>query len=74
MIFWNKFLKGIILVNYFRYKELLNKSIIHRDIKPANILIHDKVIKIADFGFSKKISFDNDLMNSVAGTPLYMAP
>jgi serine/threonine-protein kinase ULK/ATG1 len=29
---------------------------------------------LADFGFAKKIDFENDLMTSIAGTPLYMAP
>lgn len=27
----------------------------HRDIKPENILLHDDVIKIADFGTCKDI-------------------
>ncbi|KAM3133911.1 hypothetical protein pb186bvf_014026 [Paramecium bursaria] len=56
------------------YKELYLKQIIHRDIKPANILIHKGQVKLADFGFAKKINFEEDLMTSIAGTPLYMAP
>ena len=27
----------------------------HRDIKPENILIHNGVLKIADFGFCKPL-------------------
>lgn len=42
----------------------------HRDLKGDNILIHDGVHKIGDFGFSN----DESLMESVLGTPLYMAP
>ncbi|CAD8047842.1 unnamed protein product [Paramecium primaurelia] len=56
------------------YHQLYQNSIIHRDLKPANILLHQGIPKIADFGFAKKIDFENDLMTSIAGTPLYMAP
>ncbi len=38
---------------------LHSKEIVHRDLKPANILIHKlsedlKILKIGDFGISKK--------------------
>ncbi|CAD8059296.1 unnamed protein product [Paramecium sonneborni] len=56
------------------YYSLYQNSIIHRDLKPANILLHNGIPKLADFGFAKKIDFENDLMTSIAGTPLYMAP
>ena len=35
------------------FLELNKKNIVHRDLKPANILVHNKIIKIADFGFSR---------------------
>lgn len=42
------------VVNAFRsiYKE----NILHRDLKPSNILFHDGVVKVADFGFCKKMA------------------
>jgi len=52
-------------------------AIVHRDIKPENILIttdcENGIIKLADFGFAKKIS---DLTESevMLGTPAYIAP
>ncbi|CAD8056305.1 unnamed protein product [Paramecium sonneborni] len=58
----------------YGYYSLYQNSIIHRDLKPANILLHQGIPKLADFGFAKKIDFENDLMTSIAGTPLYMAP
>lgn len=54
---------------------LRNYDIIHRDLKPDNILIKMEnsmpVIKIADFGFARKIG-DYDVSNTFCGTPLYM--
>ena len=41
------------IVDAFRY--LRGKSMVHRDIKPENILIHDGVLKLADFGFSRVV-------------------
>lgn len=35
------------------YKVLYENRIIHRDIKPQNIMFHNKILKIADFGFAK---------------------
>lgn len=47
------------VINGFRYLE--EKEILHRDIRPENILVtNDGVVKIIDFGFGKKIDFDNN--------------
>ncbi|CAK90095.1 unnamed protein product (macronuclear) [Paramecium tetraurelia] len=55
--------------------ELLQQGIIHRDLKPANILVHQNTFKLGDFSFAKcKSNFQRDIMESVVGTPLYMAP
>jgi len=37
------------------FKCLTQSNIIHRDIKPDNILIHERIAKIADFGFAKTL-------------------
>lgn len=42
-------------------------------MKPANILIKDKVAKIADFGFAKKVT-NNPKDDVNVGSPLYMSP
>ena len=65
--------------NYSRqiYSALvyLNENkITHRDLKSANILIKDGIIKICDFGFARKLSASTNFMNSLKGTPLYIAP
>ena len=61
------------LANGLKYLD--SNSIIHRDIKPKNILLTNnrRVLKIADFGFAKRIS-DISLHETVCGSPLYMAP
>lgn len=48
-------------ISYFRqlldaFKVLNRYNVVHRDLKPDNILLHNGVIKIGDFGFSKSLS------------------
>jgi serine/threonine protein kinase len=55
------------------------KKIIHRDLKPNNILLTKfKILKLADFGFARKVTDDEesetDLIKTICGSPLYMAP
>lgn len=52
---------------------IAESGFLHRDLKPANILIKDKTIKIADFGFAKKVSSNSKETINV-GSPLYMSP
>ncbi|KAI3381382.1 hypothetical protein SNEBB_005178 [Seison nebaliae] len=57
---------------------LHNEKIIHRDLKGSNILINsfaksDDVIKITDFGTSKRLAGIN-MANTCKGTVGYMAP
>lgn len=58
------------IINGFRH--IHKKKIIHRDIKPENILMNNNVIKIADFGFAKKVNGETN--TSFKGTPLTMSP
>lgn len=55
--------------------ELYINNIIHRDLKPHNILVtHDNMLKISDFGFAKSYKPDNNLKQTMCGSPIYMAP
>ncbi|XP_059140100.1 uncharacterized protein LOC131928143 [Physella acuta] len=54
---------------------LHNKYIAHSDIKMKNILITDNnIAKIADFGFAKRYSSDEDVEKISRGTRDYWAP
>lgn len=55
---------------------LMQNQILHRDIKPKNILLTNNctILKIADFGFAKKIVNKISLIDTLCGSPLYMAP
>ena len=50
------------------------QNIVHRDIKPENIMItDDDEVRLIDFGLSKA-SNGKKALQTVAGTPYYMAP
>eukprot|EP01128_Nolandella_sp_AFSM9_P003278 TRINITY_DN139_c0_g1_i1.p1 TRINITY_DN139_c0_g1~~TRINITY_DN139_c0_g1_i1.p1 ORF type:complete len:1008 (-),score=226.65 TRINITY_DN139_c0_g1_i1:193-3108(-) len=56
-------------------RYLHEKGIVHRDLKPHNLMLSEMSsvadLKIGDFGFARLA--ENE-MNSVLGSPLYMAP
>ncbi|KAK2391113.1 serine/threonine-protein kinase ATG1t [Trifolium repens] len=58
-------------------KVLRSHGIIHRDLKPENILLSshgaNAVLKISDFGLSRIVR-PGEYVETVCGTPLYMAP
>ena len=55
-------------------KYLRNHNIIHRDLKPQNLLLTDDYrLKISDFGLAKFETKDK-MMETLCGSPLYMAP
>ena len=49
----------------------------HRDLKPENLLLlsesDDSTVKIADFGFAKKV-YEKNSLTTQCGTPGYVAP
>ena len=56
---------------------LHKKYILHRDIKPANIFLNKNgLIKIGDFGLSKKYNSKNDYVkkSTLVGTSIFIAP
>jgi serine/threonine protein kinase len=56
------------------YGQLVQKGVIHRDLKPENILISEQCLKICDFGFAKQIATQKEVLSSIVGSPIYMAP
>jgi hypothetical protein len=54
---------------------LHDRGVVHRDLKPANIFIEHGLLKIGDYGLSRRMSSSErgELTRGV-GTPHYMAP
>ena len=53
---------------------LEKNGIVHRDLKPSNImLMHTGMLKLIDFGFSRKIK-KNINMTLDVGTDAFLAP
>lgn len=47
----------------------------YRDLKPENIMLDaDGHVKILDFGLSKQLISDQNDLQSICGTPEYIAP
>jgi serine/threonine protein kinase len=68
-----------VALNYFSqiidaFKVLNKNNIMHRDLKPDNILLHDGILKLADFGFCKPLENEEDTTKTMLGSPIYMAP
>lgn len=63
-------------------RHVHEKNIAHRDLKPENIIFEksssdssNKInIKLIDFGLSKLLTIDNQVMMTKLGTPYYVSP
>ncbi len=62
-------------------KAAHNANIVHRDLKPSNVVLHETphgiVLKVLDFGVSKVLSEEQQLITSTGiavGSPAYMSP
>eukprot|EP00965_Chrysotila_dentata_P239282 6203006-Pleurochrysis_carterae.AAC.2 len=69
--------RGFLLQLAEGLRYLRSHNLIHRDLKPQNLLLSslsaDATLKIADFGFARYMQ-QQDLAETLCGSPLYMAP
>ena len=68
------------IVNWFTQillalKYIHDRKVLHRDIKTNNIMLSKNgVIKLSDFGVSKRLNETCGMAKSDCGTPIYMSP
>ncbi|XP_075260848.1 serine/threonine-protein kinase Nek9-like isoform X1 [Convolutriloba macropyga] len=57
-------------------RHIHNVHVLHRDIKSMNIFLNrtDALLKLGDFGISKRLDQSQHMAQSVVGTPYYMSP
>ena len=69
------YLNEIFIQTIIGFRELEDKGILHRDIRADNLLVSKEgIVKIIDFGFGKKIKFDEDFDKSITLNWLYSPP
>ena len=52
----------------------MNKEENRKFLKNVDLTTAKFELKIADFGFSKKLEYKSEVNKTICGTPLYMAP
>jgi serine/threonine protein kinase len=52
----------------------MNKEEKRKFLKNVDLTTAKFELKIADFGFSKKLEYKSEVNKTICGTPLYMAP
>ena len=59
----------------FAVHHIHQRKIIHRDLKTSNVfLMSDGLIKLGDFGISRKLERTRELARTMVGTPFYLSP